>query len=191
MFIVREGILKIIHYHAFQLSKLDDRLLFAAIIIINDSDGVGRLAWMLLPTPPQDNLDFDLGLSYFSRLCEFVPGGIWNPLMLCTDFLHFIALTPDRADANSLVPLYNAHFVPVRSCVDTNPLTGLKNHGVMYDFQAFSERVAQCHELVLENHRQSLPVAVLWFRENDNDAENPTPPLEPATRLLAPSPGRL
>jgi hypothetical protein len=112
-----------------------------------------------------------------------------EPFEALHGFSSFYSLDPRQA--NSLVPLYNAHFVPVRSCVDTNPLTGLKNHGVMYDFQACSERVAQCHELVLENHRQSLPVAVLWFRENDNDAENPTPPLEPATRLLAPSPGRL
>jgi hypothetical protein len=104
-------------------------------------------------------------------------------------FSSFYSLDPKQA--KSLMRLYNAHFIPVRSYGDTNPLNGLRNHRVIYDFQACSETGAECHELVLENHRQSLPVAVLWFRSNDNDPGNPTPPLGPASQPSEPSLGFL
>ena len=55
-----------------------------------------------------------------------------------------------KEGSKSLMPRYNAHFVPVK---DTFP----------FDFQACSNIDADGHELVL-HHKWSLPIAVLWYK---------------------------
>jgi hypothetical protein len=73
----------------------------------------------------------------------------------------------------SLKPLYNAHFAPVRQCGRRHPVTGHPlaydpsaqvPHHAMLDFQACSNIDAEGHELILADHRQALPVAVLWYK---------------------------
>jgi hypothetical protein len=75
--------------------------------------------------------------------------------------------------SKSLKPLYNAHFAPVRQCGQNHPVTGQplaydpsaqRPHAAFLDYQACPEQDAQGHELILADHRQALPVAVLWYR---------------------------
>ena len=76
----------------------------------------------------------------------------------------------DRLIAPALSPNCDAHFVPVRACGLTHPvdLSGpappphpLLPHDV--DFQACPEHLAEGHELVILNHRQCVPVAIVYF----------------------------
>jgi hypothetical protein len=79
----------------------------------------------------------------------------------------------DRNGSKSLKPLYNAHFAPVRQCGQMHPVTWqplaydpsaqVPHHAVL-DYQACSNVDAEGHELILDDHRQALPVAVLWYK---------------------------
>ena len=91
----------------------------------------------------------------------------------------------DATHAKSLMPKYNAHFVPVKRYGpyphNTHPVTGqllylLDANGqpaidpsthqpipLALDYQACSNAAAEGHELVL-NHKYTLPIAVLWYR---------------------------
>ena len=79
----------------------------------------------------------------------------------------------DPNQSKSLKPLYNAHFAPVRQCGRQHPVTGQPleydpsaqvPHKAILDFQACSNIDAEGHELILADHRQALPVAVLWYK---------------------------
>jgi hypothetical protein len=74
----------------------------------------------------------------------------------------------DPNQSKGLKPLYNAHFVPVRQCGIQHPVTGqplaYDPHPTTLDFQACSNIDAEAHELLLADHRQALPVAVLWYK---------------------------
>jgi hypothetical protein len=86
-------------------------------------------------------------------------------------FSSWFSADPDVSKA--LKPLYNAHFAPVRQCGQNHPVTGQPlaynpiaqvPHAAILDYQACSNVDAEGHELILADHRQALPVAVLWYK---------------------------
>ena len=79
----------------------------------------------------------------------------------------------DPNGSKSLKPLYSAHFAPVRQCDRRHSVTGQPlvydpsaqvPHKAILDFQACSNIDAEGHELILADHSQALPVAVLWYK---------------------------
>jgi hypothetical protein len=67
-------------------------------------------------------------------------------------------------EAKSLMPLYDSHFVPVKHYGCFHPVTG-QPLGNDVDFQACPEGDSTGHELILHDHTQLLPVAVLWYKK--------------------------
>ena len=70
----------------------------------------------------------------------------------------------DKDEAKSLMPLYDSHFVPVKQYGNLHPVTG-QPLGYSVDFQACPEGDSTGHELILHDHTQLLPVAVLWYKK--------------------------
>jgi len=84
-------------------------------------------------------------------------------------FSRFYGARPD--DARALMPMYNAHFVPVRHCGYTHSRTGEPlPHDTNY--QAAVEADATAHELVAYGHEQAIPVAVVWLQVRNAATEN-------------------
>jgi serine/threonine protein kinase len=74
----------------------------------------------------------------------------------------------DPNQSKGIKPLYNAHFAPVKQCGNNHPVAGqplaYDPSPAILDFQACSNFAAEGHELILENFRQALPLAILWYK---------------------------
>ncbi|CUG90580.1 WD40 repeat-containing protein kinase, putative [Bodo saltans] len=64
----------------------------------------------------------------------------------------------------AIAPGYDAHFIPVRYCGYTHPLTGVRTtKDVDYQAVDVSSDKAECHELVISNHTRCVPLAVVYY----------------------------
>eukprot|EP00759_Apiculatamorpha_spiralis_P047357 PhF_6_TR43103/c0_g1_i4/m.65862/K04427/MAP3K7, TAK1; mitogen-activated protein kinase kinase kinase 7 len=90
-----------------------------------------------------------------------------------TGFSKFYSGDPTKAI--TLLPKCDAHFIPTKQYGRRHPRTGrILDYSV--DYQAAHANVAECHELVLLNHQQLVPLAIVSFKLEAKSASIPHSP---------------